>query len=175
MTQNAVAITPDSPTSCVLAKAGKYLTFHLDGEVYGLEILKVQEIIGMMTVTHVPRMPQFVRGVINLRGQVIPVIDLRLKFDMESKQDTEKTCVIVVQVGGNGQHVTMGIIVDEVAEVMDMTEEQIDTAPEFGIDANIDFILGIGKVGKTVVMLLDVDKVLSNGEMALANRISQES
>jgi len=175
MTQNAVAITPDSPTSCALAKAGKYLTFHMDGEVYGLEILKVQEIIGMMTVTHVPRMPQFVRGVINLRGQVISVIDLRLKFGMEGRQDTEKTCIIVVQVGGNGAHVTMGIIVDEVAEVMDMTEEQIDTAPEFGIDANIDFILGIGKVGKTVVMLLDVDKVLSNGEIALANRISQES
>jgi purine-binding chemotaxis protein CheW len=104
------------------ALAGKYLTFRLAAEEYGLEILKVQEIIGIMKVTRVPRAPAFVRGVINLRGKVIPVVDLRLKFSLEGQADTEKTCVIVVQVAhGEGARVIMGIIVDEVSEVLNIT------------------------------------------------------
>ena len=152
--------------------AGKYLTFRLGVEEYGLEILKVQEIIGMMNVTKVPRTPHFVRGVINLRGKVIPVVDLRLKFDMENQEDTERTCIIVVQIVNNGEEVTMGIIVDEVSEVLDVTAEQIEAAPSFGGGVHTDFILGMGKVGEKVLMLLDVDRVLSTGEAALVGQMA---
>jgi len=150
---------------------GKYLTFELGGEVYGLEILKVQEIIGMMTVTRVPRTPNFVRGVINLRGKVIPVIDLRRKFGMEPQEDTEKTCIVVVQIaaGGTDQTTTMGIIVDEVSEVLDIDAEQIEPPPSFGASVDTDFILGMGKVAERVVMLLDIDKVLTQAEAAEAS------
>lgn len=154
-------------------KAGKYLTFNLALEEYGLEILKVQEIIGLMDITRVPRTPDFVRGVINLRGKVIPVIDLRLKFGISSQDDTERTCVIVVQVARADTHVTMGIIVDEVSEVLDITGSQIEPPPEFGEMVSTDFILGMGKVSQKVVMLLDIDKVLSRGELSLVKKVSK--
>lgn len=157
------------------AMAGKYLTFKLTTEEYGLEILKVQEIIGMMNVTHVPRTPNFVRGVINLRGQVIPVVDLRLKFGMEGKGDTEKTCIIVVQVEWKSARVRMGVIVDEVSEVLDIAAEQIEPSPDFGAATSTDFILGMGKIGAKVVMLLDVDKVLSNKEIAALEKVAPPS
>lgn len=146
--------------------AGKYLTFKLGAEEFGLEILKVQEIIKMMEVTRVPRIPDYVRGVINLRGKVIPVVDLRLKFGMEARETTDKTCVIVVQVRHGEGIVTLGTIVDEVSEVLDVAADQIEPTPEFGTSVDTDFILGMGKIGKRVVMLLDVDKVLSGGELA---------
>ncbi len=146
-------------------KAGKYLTFKLAAEEFGLEILKVQEIIKMMEITKVPKTPEFVRGVINLRGKVIPVLDLRMKFGMPAKETTDKTCVIVVQVTHNSGSVTMGTIVDEVSEVLDIGGELIEPAPEFGTSVNTDFILGMGKVAKKVIMLLDIDKVLSSGEL----------
>lgn len=146
--------------------AGKYLTFKLGVESYGVGILKVQEIIGIMAITHVPRMPAFVRGVINLRGKVIPVVDLPLKFGMDSRADTEKTCVIVAQVAEGTHSVTMGLIVDEVSEVLDVRVEQIEPAPSFGAGVDTAFILGMGKVGEKVVMLLDVDRVLSVNELS---------
>ncbi|MBM3288686.1 MAG: purine-binding chemotaxis protein CheW [Candidatus Hydrogenedentes bacterium] len=152
--------------AATLDRAGQYLTFSLGPEVYGLEILKVQEIIGMMPVTKVPRTPNFVRGVVNLRGKVIPVIDLRTKFEMDLREDTEKTCIIVVQVASAAQNITMGIIVDEVAEVLAIAGDLIEPAPQFGAGVRTEFILGIGKVANKVVILLDVDKVLSWGEMA---------
>ncbi len=150
--------------SGILAKAGKYLTFNIGREIYGIEILKVQEIIGMMPVTRVPKTPDFVRGVVNLRGKVIPVIDLRLKFELENLDDTDRTCIIVVQVLISGTSVIMGLIVDEVSEVLNVLVNQLEAAPTFGLQVNTDFILGMGKVGQKVVMLLDVDKVLSAGE-----------
>ncbi len=153
-------------TMSLSALAGKYLTFKLDVEEFGLEILKVQEIIKMMDITRVPRTPEFVRGVINLRGKVIPIVDLRLKFDMESKGNTEKTCVIVVQVRRRSGTVVMGIIVDEVSEVLDVLGEQIEPAPEFGGAVDTSFILGMGKVGERVVTLMDVDRVLSGEDVA---------
>ncbi len=146
-------------------KAGKYLTFKLEDEEYALEILKVQEIIGIMDVTKVPRMPEFVRGVINLRGKVIPVIDLRLSFGMPFLEDTERTCIIVVQVTGGNQQVIMGIIVDEVSEVLDIGLEQIEGTPSFGSNINTEFIMGMGKISDRVLMLLDIDKVLTRGEI----------
>ena len=159
-------------TATALAKAGKYLTFKLAVEEYGLEILKVQEIMKMVEVTKIPRTPDYVRGVINLRGKVIPVVDLRLKFGMEALETTVKTCVIVVQVKRNDSTVTMGIIVDEVSEVLDVTSDQIEPSPEFGSTVNTDFILGMGKVGKRVITLLDVDKVLSSGELTVVGKLA---
>ena len=143
------------------ALAGKYLTFRLDVEEFGLEILKVQEIIKMMDITRVPRTPAFVRGVINLRGKVIPVVDLRLKFEMEPKEATDKTCIIVVTVKRGTGAVVMGVIVDEVSEVMDVAAGNIEPPPSFGGVVDTSFILGMGKVGERVVTLMDVDKVLS--------------
>lgn len=146
-------------------RAGKYLTFKLGAEEYGVEILKVQEIIKMMDITKVPRVQQYVRGVINLRGKVIPVIDLRLKFGMETKETTDKTCVIVLQVQHTQGAITMGAIVDEVSEVLDIAGEQIEPSPDFGTEVDTAFILGMGKVGKMVVLLLDIDKVLTSAEL----------
>ena len=157
----------ESSTAVDMSKlAGKYLTFRLDIEEFGLEILKVQEIIKMMDITRVPRTPSFVRGVINLRGKVIPVVDLRLKFDMETRESTDKTCIIVVSVKRSNGSVIMGIIVDEVSEVMDVAGESIEPPPQFGGAVDTAFILGMGKVGERVVTLMDVDKVLSGEEVA---------
>jgi purine-binding chemotaxis protein CheW len=155
------------------ALAGKYLTFVLACETYGLEILKVQEIIGIMPVTHVPRMPGFVRGVINLRGRIIPVIDLRTQFGLPSQEDTSKTCIIVVQIRRGDHSVTMGILVDEVAEGIDLKADQIEPPPSFGTAINTDFILGLGKVGQKVVMLLDIDRVLAAEEVTEVEQAQQ--
>jgi purine-binding chemotaxis protein CheW len=145
--------------------AGKYLTFRLGAESYGIGILKVQEIIGVMAVTHVPRIPEFIRGVINLRGKVIPVLDLRLKFGLEGRPDTERTCIIVMQVARDEGHVTLGAIVDEVSEVLYIESAQIEPPPAFGGCVNTDFLLGMGKVGGKVIILLDVDKVMATDEI----------
>lgn len=150
--------------------AGKYLTFKLGPESYGLGILKVQEIIGLMAITHVPRASHYVRGVINLRGKVIPVVDLRLKFGMESTTDTERTCVIVVQVVNGTQTVVMGLIVDEVSEVLDITENQLEPPPSFGTSVDTMFIQGMGKVGDKVIILLDVDRALVGDSVELDNK-----
>lgn len=149
----------------IKAKAGKYLIFRLGTEEYGVEILKVQEIMGVVEITTVPQMPEFVKGVINLRGKIVPVTDLRLKFSMEPKEYTERTCIIVVQIVGAQNNITMGIIVDEVSEVEDIGKGQIEPRPEFGSNILTEFILGIGKVEQRVVMLLDIDKVLSQEEV----------
>lgn len=162
---------PEKDTISLRAKEGKYLTFSLGGEVYGLEILKVQEIIGIMTVTRVPRTPEFVRGVINLRGKVIPVVDLRLKFGLDKVVDTERTCIIVMQVTKDDTSVTMGVIVDEVSEVLDISGAQIEEAPEFGGQVDTEFIMGMGKIEKKVIMLLDVDRVLTGGEIEAVSNL----
>ena len=159
--------------STLLERAGKYLTFQLFGEEYGIEILKVQEIIRIMNVTRVPKMPDYVRGVINLRGKVIPVMDLRLKFNMDSVNNSERTCIIVVQIAQGDAWVTTGIIVDEVSEVLDISEDQIEEAPSFGANVDTEFITAMGKVDQKVVMFLDIDKVLSSGEGSLMDEMSK--
>ena len=173
MSSRETANYADQDAPALAEQAGKYLTFQLGEEAYGLEILRVQEIIGMMSVTRVPGTPEFVRGVINLRGKVIPVVDLRLKFGLERQTDTEKTCIIVVQVVRAEQEVTMGVIVDEVLEVLDVAGEQIEPPPSFGSAVDTDFILGMGKIGRKVVMLLNVDRVLSGGELAFVDQAAQ--
>jgi purine-binding chemotaxis protein CheW len=152
----------------------KYLTFMLGEETYGLDILRVQEIIGMMPVTRVPRTPEFVRGVINLRGRVIPVLDLRAKFEMDQAVDTELTCIVVVQVAGKTTS-TMGAVVDEVSEVVDIANDEIEDAPDFGDEIETDFVSGVGKVADNVVILLDIDKVLSASELKTVERIAKQA
>jgi len=145
--------------------AGKYLTFRLINEEYGLEILKVREIIGMMAITSLPRTPSFVRGVINLRGKVIPVIDLRRKFEMEATDDTDMTCIIVVDVAGKGGKIQIGILVDSVSEVLDILGEDIEEAPAFGTNIDTAFILGMAKMKGSVKILLNIERVLSSEEL----------
>ncbi len=150
----------------VAEKGGKYLTFALAHEQYGLEILKVREIISYKVITAVPRMPHFVKGVINLRGQIIPVIELRAQFGMEAVEVTEQTCIIVVEVSRDGGKYSYGIIVDRVLEVLEIHSENIEETPQFGRSVNTDFLLGIGKVGESVKILLDIDKVLESGDFS---------
>jgi len=142
---------------------GKYLTFILNNEEYGLEILKVREIIGVMDITPVPQTPSFIKGIINLRGKVIPVVDLRLKFVMPEIEYTKETCIIVVDISNR----LMGIIVDTVSEVLDIAAKDIEPTPSLGSDIKTDFILGMGKIKGKVKILLDIDRVLTLDELAL--------
>ncbi|MBN1556292.1 MAG: purine-binding chemotaxis protein CheW [Phycisphaerae bacterium] len=152
--------------------SGKYLTFCLDDEEFGLEILKVREIIGLMPITSVPQTPSYVEGVINLRGKVIPVLDLRLKFGIPGAERTEETCIIVVQVGA----MEIGAIVDRVSEVRDIYADDIDPPPNFGMNVDSDFIIGMGKSdGGKVTMLLDIDRVLSGDSSMLMGMESEET
>jgi len=149
----------------MLDKEGKYLTFALANEEYGLEILKVREIIGYIDVTAVPQTPSHVKGVINLRGQVIPVVDLRAKFGMATTEVTEQTCIIVVEITQSGRKFNTGIVVDRVQEVLDILGRDIEEAPQFGSSVDTDFILGMGKIGDKVKILLDIDRVLAGGDL----------
>jgi len=151
-------------------KAGKYLTFKLAEEDYGISLLKVREIIGMMPITSVPRTPEFVKGVINLRGKVIPVTDLRLRFGMPESAYTERTCIIVVEILATAGTVQMGIVVDAVTEVLPVREEEIEPAPEFGASVDTRYILGMANMEGAVKILLDIDRVLTADEIdALVN------
>ena len=154
----------------VCVEGGKFLTFKLKGEEYGLEILKVKELIGMMSITPVPQTPGFVKGVINLRGKVIPVIDLRCKFAMEEEEYTDETCIIVVDIND----ILMGIVVDTVSEVLDISSENIEPTPSFGTKLNTDYILGIGKVNGDVKILLNADKVLTSEELVMVDGFTKQ-
>ena len=151
-------------------KAGKYLTFKLAEEDYGISLLKVREIIGMMPITSVPRTPDFVKGVINLRGKVIPVTDLRLRFGIPEIAYTERTCIIVVEIAAEGGTMQIGIVVDAVTEVLPVREEEIEPAPDFGARVDTRYILGMANMENTVKILLDIDRVLTSDEIeALAD------
>ncbi len=151
-------------------KEGKYLTFTLADEEYGIGILKIKEIIGMMPFTSVPQTPNFVKGVINLRGKVIPVIDLRLRFVMEAIDYTDRTCIIVVEIEGEAGKIMIGIVVDTVSEVLNIKAEDIEETPAFGTRLNTDYIMGMAKIGGGVKILLDIDKVLKSEEIKLLEK-----
>jgi len=151
----------DQALKVMAEKEGKYLTFSLAQEEYGIGILKIREIIGMMPVTSVPQTPQFVKGVINLRGKVIPIVDLRLRFGMQAIEYTDRTCIIVVEIEGQAGPVQIGIVVDAVSEVLNIKGEEIEDAPTFGTKLDIDYILGMAKMEGGVKILLDIGKVLS--------------
>ena len=143
-------------------RGGKFLTFFLGNEEYGLEILKVVEINGMLDITPIPGTPEFLLGIINLRGKIIPIMDLRLKFRMQHKETTDETVIIIVQAQG----LEMGIVVDKVSEVVDIPAKDIEDTPSLGTDVNTEYILGIGKTDGKVKLLLDIDKVLTSKEIA---------
>ncbi len=146
-------------------RAGKYLSFSLGEEDFGIGIIKIKEIIGMMPVTAVPYAPEFVRGVINLRGRVIPVIDLRCKFDMPTVEYTDRTCIIIVEVDGGGKMLEMGIVVDSVSEVLNIKGENIEDPPALGAVTKTNYILGMAKLEDSVKILLEIDRLLAGNEI----------
>ncbi|MEI8377303.1 MAG: chemotaxis protein CheW [bacterium] len=138
----------------------KLLTFSLGEEGYGISILKVKEIIGMLEITQVPRTPNFIKGVINLRGKIIPIMDLRMKFGMDEKPYNERTCIIVIEISIQGSQRLLGVVVDMVAEVINISAEEIEPAPQYGSKLEHNLIAGMGKVKDRVVIILDIDEVV---------------
>ena len=157
----------DQAMKAMADKEGKYLTFTLAEEEYGIGILKIKEIIGMLPITSVPQTPEFVKGVINLRGKVIPVIDLRLRFGISSMDYSERTCIIVVEIDGQAGTILVGIVVDSVSEVLNIKGEDIEKTPTFGTELNVDCILGMAKMEGGVKILLDIDQVLSSEALSM--------
>ncbi len=150
-----------------ISETTQYLTFKLDEEVFALDIAKVREVLDFTTVTKVPQTPEFMRGVINLRGNVVPVVDMRLKFGMAMTEKTVNTCVIIVEIGIDGESTVLGAMADSVQEVLDLEPEQIEPAPRIGTKLNTDFIRGMGKREERFIMILDIDKVFSAAELEL--------
>ena len=153
----------DSTLDVANGKGGKFLTFSMGAEEYGISILRIKEIIGMLPITTVPQTPKFVKGVINLRGKVIPVIDLRLRFNMEAIPYTERTCIIVIEIEGEEGNILTGIVVDSVSEVLNIRDKEIADTPTFGVNMNTEYILGVAKMENGIKILLDINQVL-NGE-----------
>jgi len=150
----------DQPAGPAFEEEGKYLTFRLAEEEYGLGILKVKEIIGRMPVTRVPEIPQYFMGVINLRGRVIPVMDLRLRLGMSEAVDDERACIVVVEMEGDSGRITVGVAVDAVSDVAVIRREEIEDAPDFGSKVDTRYILGMAKKEEKVKILLDIDRVI---------------
>ncbi len=166
------AETIDQAVKATADREGKYLTFTLADEAYGIGILKIREIIGMMPITSVPLTPPFVKGVINLRGKVIPVVDLRLRFDMEAAEYSERTCIIVVEIEGQAGTIQIGIVVDAVSEVLNIKAEDIEETPTFGVKLHTEYILGMAKMERSVKILLDIDRVLNSEEVIVLEKAS---
>jgi purine-binding chemotaxis protein CheW len=159
---------PEDVQGKTKSAGGKFLTFFLAGEEYGIEILSVHEIIGMMPITSVPGTPDYICGIINLRGKIIPIVDLRTKFGMDPKAPTAETCIIVVHVQG----VEVGIVVDRVSEVLNIAAGDIEPPPSFGKEVNTEFILGIGKSQSKVKILLNIDRVISSDQIVQLQKAS---
>jgi purine-binding chemotaxis protein CheW len=158
---NKASSVKEGQSIMVDPRAGKYLTFFLSNEEYGVEILKVQEIIGRMPITPVPLTSKYIRGVINLRGKIHPIMDLNVKFGMNQTEITDETCMIVIKTAS----LMMGILVDKVSEVVTIASGDIEDAPSFGSDVNPEYLLGIGKTGGKIRMLLDIDKVINASDI----------
>jgi purine-binding chemotaxis protein CheW len=153
--------------------AGKYLTFTLDRESFAIPVIKVREIIRLTAITAVPQMPAYVKGVINLRGKIIPVVDLRTKFDMSMAETTERTCIVVVQVNQSAnRHIQMGLVVDDVEEVVNISPGEIEETPDFGSQLDTQYILGMAKIKGAVKSLLDIDRILVGTTQPLAATIA---
>jgi purine-binding chemotaxis protein CheW len=162
---------PAAAAAQVDSRAGKYLTFHLGNEEFGIRVLKVREIMGIQEITAVPQTPAHIKGVLNLRGKVVPVVDLRLKFGLAAAEYTQRTCIIVTQVQGEAGAVLMGIVVDGVSEVLNLTAAEIEDTPDFGEEIATGYLLGMAKVKGKVKILLDIDKVLSSQELHNLNAL----
>ncbi|HOQ45784.1 MAG TPA: chemotaxis protein CheW [Bryobacteraceae bacterium] len=154
-------------------RPGKYLTFELGREEFGIQVLKVREIMGVQDITAVPQTPPYVKGVINLRGKVIPVVDLRLKFGLPEVEYGQRTCIIVVQIQGEAGPMLMGIVVDGVSEVLNVTAADIEDTPDFGNGVATPYILGMAKVKGKVKILLEIDQVLTAQELQGLDQVLQ--
>ena len=151
-------------------ETNQYLTFKLEDEVFGLAIGKVREVLDFTTITKVPRTPEYMRGVINLRGSVVPVVDLHLKFGLAQTEKTVNTCIIIVEIQMEGEITVLGALADSVQEVVELEPEQIEPAPKIGTKLNTEFIKGMGKREEQFIILLDIDKVFSSDELSLVQR-----
>src|SRR5512146_748815 len=158
-----------------ITETTQYLTFKLDDEVFALDITKVREVLDFTTVTKVPRTPEFMRGVINLRGSVVPVVDVRLKFGMTKTEKTVNTCVIIVEVAVDNETTVLGALADSVQEVLDLEPDHIEPAPKIGTRLNTEFIKGMGKRDSNFIIILDVDKIFSTDELALVQETREEA
>ncbi len=158
-----------------IMEATQYLTFKLEDEVFALDISKVREVLDFTTITKVPKTPEFMRGVINLRGSVVPVVDLRLKFGMTRTEKTVNTCIIITEVTVDNETTVLGALADSVQEVMDLEPGQIEAAPKIGTRLNTEFIRGMGKRDNTFIIILDIDKVFSTDELALVQAVPTEA
>lgn len=159
-------LTPTDTSTKADPRAGKYLVFHLGEEEFAIQVQKVREIMGVQDITQVPQTPPHVKGVINLRGKVIPVVDLRLKFSMPAKEYSHRTCIIVVQVASDRGTVLMGIVVDGVAEVVQVAGTDVEDTPSFGKEVEIPYVMGLAKLKGKVKILLDIDQVMTARELA---------
>lgn len=149
----------------------QYLTFYVAGEPYGVTILKVTEIIECVSLTHVPGVPAWIRGVLNLRGVVVPVVDLAVKFGLEPTVLTRRTCVVMVELQHEGERLVLGVMADSVDQVVELGPEQIQPPPSFGPKVRVDCIEGMGSSGNAFVVLLDIDRVLSSSEILAASLV----
>jgi purine-binding chemotaxis protein CheW len=165
MPSTVIAPSDSNPALRTEERAGKYLVFHLGKEEFGIRVLKVREIMGIQDITAVPQTPAYVKGVINLRGKVIPVVDLRLKFGLPEIEYTQRTCIIVVQVQADSHGMMMGIVVDGVAEVLNLVSGDIEDTPDFGQGVVTPYLLGMAKIKGKVKILLDIDQVLTSQEL----------
>ena len=173
MTSTGVDTDPAAPLSCD-DRGGKYLVFELGREEFGIRVLQVREIMGVQDITSLPQTPAHVKGVINLRGKVIPVVDLRLKFGLPEQEYTERTCIIVVQVNRGKRPISMGIVVEGVAEVITLAASDIEDTPDFGGGAATPYLLGMAKVKGKVKILLEIDQVLIGQDMSGLDALMQE-
>ncbi len=155
-------------------RLGKYLTFNIDGEIYGIYVMSVKEIVGLVEMTRVPRTPDFVRGVINLRGRVIPVIDLKKRFDAGSVEGTSRTPIIIVEVKSTDRITEMGLLVDHVSDVMIVRDENLEPLPSFGIELETEFIDGIARFDDDVITLLNIDRILTSTEMIDIRKVKEK-
>jgi len=153
----------------------QYLTFNLDKEIFAVDVAHVREIQEASTITKVPRTPEFMRGVINVRGSVVPVVDMRLKLGMPAVADTIDTCIIIMEIGLDGDIVVMGALADSVQEVFELPPEQIEPVPKIGTQLNTRFIKGIGKHDEKFVIILDIENILSTDEIAMVREGSEVS
>lgn len=158
-----------------ITETRQYLTFKLAEEIFAVEVAKVREILEFTSITKVPQTPDFMRGVINLRGSVVPVMDMRLKFGLPETEKTVNTCIIVVEVSHEGETIIIGALADSVQEVFELEPDQIEPAPRIGTKLNTDFILGMGKHDGQFIMILDIDRTFTSAEIATAGAVADEA
>ncbi len=158
----------------MIASGGKYLIFHLGAEEYGVPIQSVKEIIRIMDITTIPKMPVFLKGVINLRGKIIPIMDLRLKFGFDEREYNSRTCIIVAEIATADSKRQMGVVVDAVSEVLNIQKSEIEPPPQYDAGSDVEFLIGMGKVKGKVILLVDIQNVLDHGDIALLKKIDKE-